>query len=155
MRPITFMFLVCSLFLAGCSSSFNSIKPIYPEIANPLFPNTIDNLQPTFRWEPLQESNITYDFILYEGLNSFKYNIDASTGNIGKEVYYRENFAEPQCKLDQPLKAKTEYYWSVRIRRGQSISEWSLYDYVYFTGLGIGQLHNRNFVFRTPNETGN
>ncbi len=152
MKGSHLLLLVCCYLLVGCgiAASYKSIKPVFPEIGNPMAPKTIDTLQPVFTWEPLQEANLAYDFILYEGIGSLKYSWEVSTGRIGRELYYRESLTEPRCTLEQPLKPKTEYYWSVRVRRGNTTSEWALYDYTLFTGLGIGKLYNRHFVFRTP-----
>lgn len=149
MKWTHWLLMVCCFLFAGCSS-FKSIKPVSPEIGNPLFPKTIDSLHPVFRWEALQEPNVAYDFILYEGFGGSNNGFGASTGIRGEKVYYQEGLTEPHCELDQPLKTKTEYYWSVRVRRGEVFSDWALYDYTYFTGVGIGQIRKRHFVFRTP-----
>ena len=134
------------LGLEGCAASFPTIKPIAPPAGHPLFPTTVSSLRPTFQWEPLNDSTATYDFILYEGIG----NIQTPPRAVGRQVYYREGLTQPRCELEQALKPNTEYYWSVRVRRGQTVSPWALYNYDYFTGLGIAMLDNRLFIFKTP-----
>jgi hypothetical protein len=50
-----------------------------------------------------------------------------------------------------PLKPATEYYWTVRIRRGDKVSAWSTYDYTLFLVLSYLKVSNALFRFRTPN----
>ncbi len=71
---------------------------------------------------------------------------------IGKEVYYREGLTEPEHTLEVPLQPNREYYWSVRVRRGEEVSEWSRFDYTKVPG-GCSMRQEEEyplFWFRTP-----
>jgi len=140
--------IVATLVLTGCTS-FHGIKPVYPEVGNPNFPKQADSIQPTFRWEPSTEPDSAYDFIIYEGikLESFW---EGTKRSLGREVYYRQGLKGPQHKIEEPLKPDTEYYWSVRIRHGDKVSKWAIYDYTLFLGTAYMMAGNRPFIFKTP-----
>jgi hypothetical protein len=65
---------------------------------------------------------------------------------IGREVYYREGLEKPEHRVDVPLRPTMRYFWSVRVRRGEDVSEWSRFDARMPAGGGCGN------VFSTTNE---
>jgi hypothetical protein len=138
------------LLLIGCTS-FKGLKPIYPEVGNPNFPKAVESLRPTFQWEPYKEPNVAYDFVIYEGIKWQDF-VKGTKRAVGREVYYREALKKPKHQIEEPLKPDTEYYWSVRIRRGQTVSSWSLYDYTLFLGTGYYSATSYPFIFKTPKE---
>ncbi len=148
MKTNFLVLIVVSLVLAGCTS-FHGIKPIYPEVGNPNFPKQVDSLQPTFRWEPSPESDVIYDFIIYAGIKVESF-VEGTKRSVGREVYYRQGLKEPEHKIEEPLKPDTEYYWSIRARRGEKVSEWAIYDYTLFLGTAYMKAGNRPFIFKTP-----
>ncbi len=150
MKRGIWVFTIISFVLIGCTS-FSGVKPLYPKAGddpNYPFPTMVDSLQPTFRWEPLPESNVTYDFIIYEciiGDPIFK-----TKRLAGREIYYREGLEDAEHKIEEPLKPGAYYYWSVRKRKGQNVSSWSVYDYTFNWGAGYVKAKNQLFIFRTP-----
>ncbi len=75
-----------------------------------------------------------------------------SIGPRGK-VYYREGLQEPEHTLEVSLQPDRKYYWSVRMRRGEEVSEWSRFDYrkiVFRWREVISTLEYPFFFFQTP-----
>ena len=138
------------LALAACSTAtIHGVTPISPKPGISGWthrPTTVESLQPTFRWEPADERDARYDLIIYESPGFFT--------AVGKEVYYREGFQEPEHTVEVSLQANREYYWSVRVRRGQEVSEWSRFDYTFVPG-GCSMRQEEEypfFLFRTPSK---
>ncbi len=142
------VFIVLSFVLAGCTS-FHGVRPVYPEPGNPNMPKAVESLQPTFRWEASPEPGVLYDFIVYEGIKVESF-WEGTKRSVGREVYYRQGLKMAEHKIEEPLKPDTEYYWSVRTRRGNRVSEWAIYDYTLFLGTAYMRASNRPFVFKTP-----
>lgn len=134
--------------LVGCAS-FQGVKPIAPAVGNPAFPSVVDSLQPIFRWEPAPYANATYDFIIYEDIKEESL-WEGTKHAVGREIYYREGLKAPEHRLEQPLQPDSEYYWSVRLRRGDQVSNWSQYNYTVFLGTAYIRESNRPFAFKTP-----
>jgi len=112
-------------------------------------PKAVESLQPTFRWEASPEPGVLYDFIVYEGIKVESF-WEGTKRSVGREVYYRQGLKMAEHKIEEPLKPDTEYYWSVRTRRGNRVSEWAIYDYTLFLGTAYMRASNRPFVFKTP-----
>jgi hypothetical protein len=150
MKRIMGILMISGLVFISCTGNrFTVVKPIYPEVTSDNnYPDPIESLQPTFRWDPSPEAE-TYDFVIYK---AFKYK--GFQRAVGREIYYREGLKEPEHKIEEPLAPNAEYYWSVRIRRGQFISNWSLYynDLLLgYGGLGQRPMGNyRPYIFKTP-----
>lgn len=134
--------------LAGCATSFPGVKPLYPPAGNPILPPKVDSLQPTLRWEASKTPDVSYDVVIYEGIEIVKWNPEER--QVGKMVYYREAIQGTEHKLEEPLKPDALYYWSVRTRKGDRYSGWSRYDYSELGGLAYYSV-NALFSFRTPN----
>ena len=138
------------LALMACSATaIHGITPISPRVGISYWsdrPPVVKTLQPTFRWEPVAESNARYDFVIFESYNSL-------VAVLGRKVYYRERLQEPEHTVEVSLQPDREYYWSVRMRRGEEVSEWSRFDYWSFKACQ----HRRTqefafFRFRTPSK---
>ena len=105
-----------------------------------------ETLQPTFRWEPVAESNARYDIVIFESY-------DALEKVVGRTVYYREGLQEPEHTPEVSLQPGQYYYWSVRVRRGEKVSEWSRFDYYALGGCGTTtDVEYPFFRFRTPSK---
>jgi hypothetical protein len=151
MRITFLMPILVSLILLGCSTSFHEIKPIYPVVADPYRQKGVDSLQPTFRWEPLPELDVTYDLIIYKGIRVKSEWWQGAIWSEEREVYYRQALKEPEHKIEVPLKPDTVYYWTIRARRGETVSEWASYDYVSCGPyVGCIRRNNNHFIFKTP-----
>jgi len=136
------------LALAACSvTTIHGVTPISPEVGQD---PTVETLQPTFRWEPVAGQDARYDFIIYESYGGIM-------AAVGREVYYREGLQEPEHTIEVELKPKHGYFWSVRVRRGEEVSEWSRYDFRDVGGVPFWVLarfeHDYPFFrFRTPSK---
>jgi hypothetical protein len=139
--------VLSSLALVGCTT-FTGVKPVYPDVGNPNFPSVVDSLQPTFQWEPRLDAD-SYDFAIFESIRTDSL-LEGIKRSVGKQVYYREELRDTKHRLEEPLKPATEYYWSVRVRRGSNVSPWSLYHYTLFLGTGYTRASNFPFIFKTP-----
>lgn len=122
--------LVVSGLLAACTT-IHGVTPQYPKVgALDLVVPTVDNLTPVFRWTPAGELGATYDFVIYEGPEKPRIGEIFGSGyklgeRPGAQVYYREGLTQPEHRVERPLQPGTVYYWSVRVRRGQTVSDWS------------------------------
>jgi len=141
--------LAVLLALVACSTvTIHGVTPISPEPGSFDWtgrPTAVESLQPTFRWEPVDERDARYDFVIYESHSVL-------FAAVGREVYYREGLTEPEHTLEVPLQPNREYYWSVRVRRGEEVSEWSRFDYTQVPG-GCAMRRQEEyplFWFRTP-----
>jgi len=139
--------------LAACTT-FPVIKPLYPPVSEPSVTPKVDSLQPTLRWEASKTVDVSYDVIIYEGIEVVYPNplLAPSTPQyqVGKMAYYREAIDATEHRLEEPLKPDRVYFWSVRTRKGDRHSDWARYDYTLFLGVGYTQVTNAMFSFRTP-----
>lgn len=135
------------LTLMACSqTTIHGITPILPtaELSYWTRIREVKSLQPTFRWEPVTDSTAHYDFIVLESYGS--------EAVVGRIVYYREGLEEPEHTLEVSLQPDREYYWSVRVRRGEEVSKWSRFDYWALTAYGRSHYEFPFFRFRTPSK---
>ena len=167
MKRLIFVMFISPMFLAGCSRTsiyYGGVKPIYPDAGHDSSAVMVDSLTPTFRWQPDVNRPCTYDFAIWDHAEEIR------TGNplVGYRtniefrsyIYYKEALPLPEHKIEIPLAPSTVYYWSVRIRSGDKVSEWAYLDYLQHSinnGLLLslmssGELTgNRWFYdFRTP-----
>jgi hypothetical protein len=135
---------VCALLalLAGCTT-FTGVKPVHPKAGNPDSPDVVESLQPTFQWEPYPDA-AAYDLIVWNRIKK-----GAFSEGADKAVYYREGLKDTTHRMETPLKPDSEYLWSVRVRRGTSVSNWSLYEYSVDVAV-YGSSTKQPFVFKTP-----
>jgi hypothetical protein len=141
--------MVSMLLFTGCLS-YHIAKPVYPKNGNPnKTPHRITSLQPQLSWVPSGETGVTYDLVIHEGTvdQSFWKGVKRI---LGDQVYYRENITGNSHKVEMPLKPDTEYYWALRVRRGDEKSQWSKYDYTLFLGLTYMKVSDAYFRFKTP-----
>ena len=105
-----------------------------------------ETLQPAFRWEPVAGADVRYDLIILESL------VPRYSPGVGKEVYFREGLQEPEHTLEVSLQPDREYYWSIRARRGEKVSEWSSFTVHSGWGWSASSLTYPFFRFRTPDK---
>ena len=148
--PVIFMSLTSCAF--PTQDRIIGRAPIYPKLPHFVVGSrTVESLSPTFRWEPSQEANATYDVVVYEMLDGWV---------PGKEVYYREGIVLAEHQMEKPLQPNRPYYWSVRDRRGEHISGWSrFYSGVCYLAFAFiipfVECHTTDYpfyIFETPKE---
>jgi len=147
-RSRTLLAGIALVLLGGCATTFVGVTPVAPQVGNPNFPVLADSLQPLLQWARHPDAE-RYDLIIYEGIKTSSA-WEGTKRAVGREAYYREGLMATEHRVEQPLKPDTEYYWSVRLRRGTSVSPWSRYDYTAFFGTGYMKAGNQLFIFKTP-----
>ena len=151
--------LVGLLGLTSCFGgvSHSLIKPLDPTAPGWFVgrPPEVDSLRPTFRWEPAEGGlapDASYDLIIYEKAAS----LSGREVTLGQVVYSREGLTETQHRIEEVLNSRTDYVWSVRIRRGESVSQWAHYGYWMVSLVpvpgAVGYMSESDLwlVFRTP-----
>ena len=120
---------LCSAVWGGsCSSGLTGVRPLYPDR---LQGAVVADMAPILRWQPSAISDVEYDVVIYEAYDSIwrKINLDLMTGKKrwrrGKLLSYAQGLTEPSFKPDVILQPNSTYLWSVRLRRGNSVSTWS------------------------------
>jgi len=134
----------------GCATA-RVIIPIYPKLGNPKFPAVVDSLQPTLKWQPADGGDVTYDLVIYEVIKTSSAR-EGTKKAVGREVYFRKGLAGTEHRLEEPLKPDSEYCWSVRVRKGDTVSKWATYDYDAFLGAVYMWARNKPFIFKTPSQ---
>lgn len=144
--------LLCLTFLSGCTmvTSGRGLKPVFPEAGNPNVPETIDSLTPTFKWESNSDTSSTYDLIIYECHEQGNWFV-GRTKLRGPLAYYREGLIQTEHKIERTLKPDTVYFWNLRSRVGDRVSEWASYKWVTFAVIAAADGSSNYFLFKTPN----
>ena len=139
-RIILLAFLVG---LLSCSTQ-QGLTPIQPAIRH-YSPTIVDSLSPHLKWQAASETDARYDVVILD---------TTASGKPGQPVYYREGIEAAEHKVADTLKPDTNYYWSVRLRRGSSVGDWSTYDHKLLVPIPFGFYYqgqgNLFFPFKTP-----
>ncbi|CAG36285.1 hypothetical protein [Desulfotalea psychrophila] len=112
----------------SCSSTNIGLSPTSPDR---LQNARVTSTRPTLRWLPSSIPGIKYDVVIYEAYDSTwrKINLDRLTGKRrwrrGQLLAYGQGLTETAFTPDVSLKPGTTYLWSIRLRRGETISTWS------------------------------
>ncbi len=131
-----------------CEGQHYGVRPNTPVVEAGLY-RAVDTLTPTFEWSPSNRSDVRYDLVVRkaiscEGLVLFK------EGLPGELVVYEEDLSQPFQQLDKPLEADTNYIWSVRLREGDRVSNWSSTGHFAFFIVGASWGAGEWFRFSTP-----
>ena len=131
-----------------CGKRYKGVTPIAPKVSQSGFP-TAGSLTPEFRWKPCAKEDVSYDFILYEAA---AYNFSDMAPKLymkGRVAAYEEGLTEARWQPDTPLRPDTRYFWSVRMREGDTVSQWSTQSHstflLVYSSWGSGQW----FQFKT------
>jgi hypothetical protein len=131
----------------GCTDNYRGIKPLTPPTEIGHFLQT-DTLSPVMRWEGVKNPDVSYDLIIYETVG---YSITAKEDQLkGRIILYEENITQPEFSIRNPLKANTKYLWSVRLRNGNMVSDWSSYGHHRFYVIYVSSSAGQWFGFSTP-----
>ncbi len=111
----------------------------------------VGDLKPQLEWAGSADPEVEYDLIVWEALPYRTSMVEDERFARGRIVTYVEGLAEPTHRLTEPLEPDRFYYWSVRYRRGATVSAWSTYSYAGGNPLIFWQYGGRlRFAFRTP-----
>jgi hypothetical protein len=140
-----FFSFVALMLMVSCTS-FSGVQPQSHGVTAGMWVNRVESLQPTVEWKPAQGDNITYDLVVYEAIREDSNGPNATVP--GPRVYYRKGIMETSHRIETQLKPDTQYFWSVRVRQGQTVSHWSTYHYNDLMQVQ----HNAPFTFKTPRD---
>jgi len=114
-----------------CSSGKQGVSPLLPTKSRGPFAEgfAAKDLRPIIQWTTSSRKDVTYDVALYRGVyfHGVPYR--------GRLVSYQEGLSQSTWRPEQPLEAGRTYFWSVRVRSGQIVSNWSSNTAEYGTGL--------------------
>jgi len=119
-----------------CTRSRRGVSPISPPIPDSLSSamgasafTRIKGLSPTFRWAGSSDPEVAYDLIVYEAIQ-YRNAVDNSKRFCqGRVVLYEEGIADTSFRPMEQLETNSQYFWSVRYRKGSTVSDWSTYSY--------------------------
>jgi len=140
---------ILALMAVSACTTVHGVTPLSPAVGSPAWPSVVTSLQPTLSWQPAKEADVAYDLIVYESIRTGD---DWNGYKIlpGKEIYYREALHETSHQIQDALKPATQYFWSVRLRRGDDVAPWARYDWTMFLVFSYSYAYDQYFSFKTP-----
>jgi hypothetical protein len=127
-----------------CLKEIHGVTPVSPA-SRALEFAPVGSLQPTLEWRPAAGANVTYDVMVYEALphtGSWQPAMLAaqpgwmSTRYVqGALVDSATGLREPWYALKAPLQPNSKYFWTVRLRDGEAVSDWSTLSFGGFSFL--------------------
>lgn len=127
-----------------CKEGYRGVVSLAPNIGKESTP-TVASLRPTLKWRPVPERGVRYDVVVYEALEY----LDGRKLQ-GRVIDYVEGLEKPEYRLARTLKAKTTYYWTVRLRKGDTVSDWTRFGYTGFFGFRYIRRFANLYSFDTP-----
>ena len=136
---------------AHCDENFRGVIPVQPEQGEGQFP-VVGSLNPTLSWKPAAREGLTYDVAIYEVI---PYGMAPSMRYVqGRLVEYGEAVSAVNYTVREQLKPNASYFWSVRLRDGDTTSDWSSMSYRKFAFLLVAAAWESQtlapFRFKTP-----
>ncbi len=101
-----------SVWGVQCQNDFIGVGPVNAAIAG-------------VSWMPSTNSGVTYDLVVYEMVRFMYCGLFGPVKMPGHRVVYRENISGNSFVFDQALNPNATYYWSVRLRKGDRVTNWS------------------------------
>lgn len=147
-----------AILLVSCSTPrvYHGISPIQPKMGYGIsdrFPK-VDSLCPLLVWKDTRKPGETFDLIVWEyrgeetsPLGDF---VVISQVPPGKLLQVCENLTSNSFQFLTPLEAGSMYCWSVRIRQGDKVGQWSRFSQGVYAGIAAIQSTGMPFGFTTP-----
>lgn len=131
-----------------CSGRYAGVTPTGPASGTSGFP-LVETTTPEFRWVACGLPGAHYDVAVHRVA---KYNVGGVKDLLtrGHLAAYAEDLATPYWKPDTPLDPDTRYFWSVRMRDGDTVSGWSTERQSTFLIVYSSWSFGNLFEFRTP-----
>jgi len=136
-----------------CDKRFSGVTPVSPDVPSSTGFPTLDSLLPEFRWKGCSRQDIGYDFILYEAASYAVAGATTPSYTKGHVVAYAEDLKESRWQPTEPLKPDTRYFWSVRLREGNTVSWWSVQSHSTFLLVYMSWGSGQWFQFKTASGT--
>lgn len=130
----------------SCDRNHIGVYPTQPKGTDDGFPDA-GSLTPTLEWKSSTRPEVSYDVAVFDSLN---------IGPMGKQtlrgalVAYAEGLHEPKFTLPRPLRPGEKYQWSVRLRDGDTVSNWSTTSHFSFYLVAWSSSWGNFFGFSTP-----
>jgi len=131
-----------------CDKRFRGVTPVSPEVGQSGFPVS-NTLMPEFRWKGCKRGDVSYDLVLYEAAAYAVGGATIPSYMRGRVAAYVEDLKQPRWQPETPLKPDTRYFWSVRLREGDTVSGWSTQSHSTFLLVYMSWGHGQWFQFKT------
>lgn len=135
-----------------CTKENRGVRALEPAVQRDDFAPA-PSLTPLLGWTPSSDPDVTYDVVVFEALPIGRPSLNRSH-ILGPVVELAQGIEAPRYEIKGNLKPSTNYYWSVRLRKGDTVSGWSTVSYRYFAFLVIAAVSGSGsgvyFGFRTP-----
>jgi len=131
-----------------CDRSYQGVVAVQPEGTFEGYPTT-SSRTPLFEWKPSPTEGVAYDLAIYEAFTPSS-DFLGLYRERGKLIFYVEGIPEPRYQLESPLPADRKYMWSVRLRRGDTVSTWTNTSYFAFFIVASVRGSGKWYGFETP-----
>lgn len=133
-----------------CDRNTQGVQAVQPEGAYEGFPRQATRM-PLFEWKPSPAEGVAYDLAIYEAFLPESF-LDGWRHERAGLAYYAEGLQEPRLKLDAPLAPGRKYMWSVRLRKGDVVSNWTTTSFFTFFLIGSASGSGQWYGFETPEQ---
>jgi hypothetical protein len=133
-----------------CDRNYQGVQAVLPEGAYEGFPRQATRT-PLFEWKPSQAEGVAYDLAIYDAFLPESV-LEGRRHERAGLVHYAEGLAEPRLQLDAPLAPGRKYMWSVRLRKGDVVSNWTTTSYFTFFLVGSASGSGQWYGFETPEQ---
>jgi len=131
-----------------CSDRYFGVTPTGPTSSTSGFP-VVTTLTPEFQWVGCGLSGARYDVAVYR-VATYNAGGVKDLQTRGHLAAYAENLAVPRWRPETPLDPDTRYFWSVRMRDGDTVSAWSTQGHSTFLLVYSSWSYGDWFEFKTP-----
>jgi hypothetical protein len=131
-----------------CTGRYRGVTPLAPGDQQTGFP-TAASLTPEFRWKACGRKDVSYDLVVYEAATFRVNGALQSQHTRGRVAFYVEDLKQPSWQPQTALKPDTRYYWSVRLRDGDTVSDWSTVSHSTFLLVYMSSGQGEWFRFKT------
>lgn len=134
-----------------CSSNIKGVTALNPpvtiELGGPRAAR-VTGLQPGFSWQG--SVGAAYDFAVWRAVE-YRVSVLMNKEHVrGPLVHYAEGLDKAEFTDIPPLQPRSRYYWSVRLRQGDTVSTWSTAGHFTFLLVAMSRSSGRPFEFETP-----
>lgn len=136
-----------------CTRSVQGVEPIAPAITQGLSSlsfTRVATVRPELRWKAPSGTDISFDVAIWQAAAYRAPGKLADDYLPGQLVVYEQDLRTPELNLKSDLKPRTKYYWSVRLRKDDTISTWSHAGHFTFLVVAWSASSGGWFGFETP-----
>ena len=132
-----------------CDDDYLGVRPVRPAMDGTVS-SANGGLIPTLEWVASGNARVTYDLTVHEVVRYMYGGLFGPNKMPGPRTIYRENLPGPKFRVPAPLKPGATYYWSVRLRQADRITQWSRRKISTNPIVARGTGNNPWFTFETP-----